>query len=162
VHSCSFVKMCWEPDASRLSCVLGFGSSHLGRLQGVENQQKCQLAVCGCRTQDGNPYCSDDCQQAASQAIPRDFCQCAHGGCEKPIYHLRADSTVDFSSSISSVPGWLTIEYFSFEDLRRQLLLIAQAIDNRSEETLPFRAETPPRRNPSTELGVPARKAQSA
>jgi hypothetical protein len=69
---------------------------------------------------------------------------------------------VDFSNSISSAPGWLTIEYFSFEDLRRQLLLFAQAIDNRSEEALPLRAETPPRRSPSTELGIPARKAQSA
>jgi hypothetical protein len=69
---------------------------------------------------------------------------------------------MDFSSSISSAPGWLTIEYFSFEDLRRQLLLIAQAMDNRSKESLPFRAEAPPRRNPSAELKIPARKAQSA
>jgi hypothetical protein len=75
---------------------------------------------------------------------------------------MRADGAMDLSNPISSAPGWLTIEYTSFEDLRHQLLLLAQSIDKQSEGNLPFLAETLPRRTASTELGMPARKAQSA
>ncbi len=161
-HSCLFVKTCWEPDTSSLSCVLGWKPSYKGRLRGMENQQKCQFAVCGCKAQDGSLYCSDDCRQAASQGIARDFCQCAHGSCEKPIYYVRIDGTVDSAHSISSAPGWLTIEYSSFQDLRSQLLFLAQSIDEQSKEPLPFRMETIPRRSASPELARPAQKAQSA
>ena len=69
---------------------------------------------------------------------------------------------MDHSSSISAASGWLTIEYSSFENLRSQLLFLAQTIDTQSEETLPFRMEIPPRRSSSIELRTPARKAQSA
>ena len=140
----------------------GFRASHIGRLQGVENQRKCQLAVCGCRTREGSLYCSDDCQQAASQAIARDFCQCAHEGCEKPVYHTHADNAINLSDAISSAPGWLMIEYSSLKDLHSQLLLLAQSIDNQSKETLPLRADTTLRRGPATERGTTAQKAQSA
>ncbi len=75
---------------------------------------------------------------------------------------MNADGTMYHSNSISAASGWLTIEYSSFENLRSQLLSLAQTIDTHSEETLPFRIETPPRRSSSMELRTPARKAQSA
>jgi hypothetical protein len=61
-----------------------------------------------------------------------------------------------------AAPGWLTIEYSSIEDLRSQLLLLAQSIDNQSLGNFRFQAETVPRRSPSTEQEVITRKAQSA
>ena len=125
----------------------------------MESQRKCQLAVCGCRAQDGKLYCSDDCRQAASQGIQRDFCQCAHAGCEMPVYTVNAGK-LDLPDSISSAPGWVTIEYSNFEDLRNQLLLLAQSLNN-EREILSFRPEAGPRRGPLAE-GISMQKAQSA
>ncbi len=69
---------------------------------------------------------------------------------------------MNFLGSISSVPGSLTIEYSSFEDLRNQLLLLAQTLDNRPE-ALPLQAETvSARRSASVETAASGRKAQSA
>lgn len=125
----------------------------------MEHQQKCQFAVCGCRAQDGKLYCSDDCRQAASQGIQRDFCQCAHAGCEMPVYTVNADK-LDLPDLTSTAPGWVTIEYSNFEDLRNQLLLLAQSLNN-EEEVVPFRTDAAPRRGPSI-AEISMRKAQSA
>jgi hypothetical protein len=127
----------------------------------VETQQKCQLAVCECRTSAENPYCSEYCQQAASQAIQRDFCQCSHAGCEQLSHPIHTGRLPGLPASISCIPGQLMIEYASVEDLRRQLQLLTQALDQQPE-ALPLPAEAIPRRSPTAEQGRPRQKAQFA
>ena len=47
----------------------------------MDGNSKCQLTACQCRTEGGRSYCSADCEQAASQGVEREFCQCPHPGC---------------------------------------------------------------------------------
>ena len=76
-----------------------------------------------------------------------------------PVYTVNAGK-LDLPDSISSAPGWVTIEYSNFEDLRNQLLLLAQSLNN-EREILSFRPEAGPRRGPLAE-GISMQKAQSA
>jgi hypothetical protein len=127
----------------------------------VENQRKCQLTVCDCRAPAGDPYCSEYCQQAASQAIARDFCQCTHAGCQQPASQSNTENGRELPASISDAPGWLTIEYASADDLRRQLQRLAQALDQQPAAG-PDPAEVVPRRSPAAERDRLGQKAQSA
>jgi hypothetical protein len=127
----------------------------------VANHQKCRLAVCSCRTQGGNPYCSDYCTQAASQGLENDFCQCIHADCGKPAHKMKALNVGSLPNSISFVPGWVTIEYSSLEDLQKQLMLLAKAIANKHEAP-EIRVEAALRRRPSSAGSPLATNAKSA
>lgn len=127
----------------------------------MEIQSKCQLAVCACRTSAGQLYCSEYCQQAAAQAIPRDFCQCPHAGCE----HLKAQPVTESAQSlpalISGAPGQVTIQYASAADLQQQLQGLLQVLAQQSEVLL-AQSEDVPRRRSVSEGIRPRQQAQSA
>ena len=48
----------------------------------MANQRKCALSVCTCLAAGPDAYCSDYCRGAATHGVERDFCQCAHAGCD--------------------------------------------------------------------------------
>jgi hypothetical protein len=39
---------------------------------------KCQHGPCACPRRNGSCFCSSYCEQADSQAVERDYCQCEH------------------------------------------------------------------------------------
>ncbi len=97
---------------------------------------KCQLSVCNCRSETGNQYCSDYCEQAASQGIEKEFCQCAHGNCSRSAVKSNAQDAVGLPDSICFAPGRVTIEFDSMQHLTDQLMLLANAVsdDNGARE----------------------------
>ena len=125
---------------------LGFEVSNPGRLllgtnpaEGVMNHEvKCQLAVCHCKAQAGRLYCSDDCEQAASQGVEREFCQCAHDGCKSdtanvlPVDPAGIRESFRFFSS-----GQITIEYENLDDLTHQVLALAAALSSEEKKDSP-------------------------
>jgi hypothetical protein len=111
----------------------------------VEDQEKCGLAFCSCRVSPGRCYCSVDCEQAATQAVERNFCQCSHGQC--CAGGQRALDTLRLSDLISIAPGRVTIECSSLESLREQMVLLAEALD-RDAYSVRMSLEPPTHRRP--------------
>jgi hypothetical protein len=93
----------------------------------VKEQETCGLAACRCRVAHGCSYCSVDCEQAATQGVERNFCQCWHGQCSSG--GQTAADTLHVSDLISIAPGRVTIECYSLESLREQLLVLSEALD---------------------------------
>jgi hypothetical protein len=95
----------------------------------MDGKSKCQLTACQCRTEAGRPYCSADCEQAASQGVEREFCQCPHPGCTSAGQDFReVDAAEVHQSSEFFSPGAITISYSDFDDLTRQVLALAAAL----------------------------------
>jgi hypothetical protein len=46
--------------------------------QTEEELGRCQHGPCTCVVRRGGRYCSEYCEQAALQALERDYCQCEH------------------------------------------------------------------------------------
>jgi hypothetical protein len=45
----------------------------------LAQKSKCRHVPCVCTVQQEGAYCSEYCEQAATQGIERDYCQCEHG-----------------------------------------------------------------------------------
>ena len=116
----------------------------------MDDQHRCGLSLCTCKTEAGNPYCSAYCEQAATIGIEKDFCQCAHADC-KTHQMTALDHPVELPESIHLAPGQVTIECRSMEHLRDQLMLLTEAIDV-NHEALRAAVETTPRRRPASEV----------
>jgi hypothetical protein len=100
----------------------------------MNNELKCLWAACHCKAQTGRLYCCDDCEQAASQGVERDFCQCSHAGCESYASNtLEVDPAEVRESFRFFTRGQITIQYENLGDLTRQVLALAEALS--SEET---------------------------
>jgi hypothetical protein len=126
----------------------------------MEDQHRCGLSLCTCKTEAGNAYCSAYCEQAAAIGIEKDFCQCAHADCK--THQMNAlDHPVELPESIHLAPGRVTIECRSMEHLRDQLMLLSEAIDV-NHEALRTIVETAPRRRAASEGPSQGGKAQSA
>ena len=126
----------------------------------MDEQHRCGLSLCTCKTEAGNPYCSAYCEQAATIGIEKDFCQCAHADCK--THQMNAlDHPVELPESIHLAPGQVTIECRSMEHLRDQLMLLTEAIDV-NHETLRATVETAPRRRAASEGPSQGGKARSA
>ncbi len=100
----------------------------------MKKQDKCALAYCSCAARLTDPYCSDDCKQAATHGTERDFCQCSHANCfaaEKAALW----GGVGLPDSIQLAPGRVTIECDSLESFQEQVTLLSAAL-NRSKATL--------------------------
>jgi hypothetical protein len=126
----------------------------------MRDPEKCQLSVCCCPARAGNGYCSDYCEQAASQGIPKDFCQCAHAHCDMPVDWRSRREPLQLPDSIHVGPGQVTFACRTLEHLREQLRLLAEALEVRYE-ALQTALETAPRRPVMSEISAVGR-AQSA
>jgi hypothetical protein len=62
---------------------------------------------------------------------------------------------------MSFAPGWVTIEYFSLEHLREQLMILKKAIDS-GHGALQLKAEGGSRRGPSSLGSQKTMRARSA
>jgi hypothetical protein len=97
----------------------------------MDGKSKCQLTACQCSREAGRPYCSADCEQAASQGVEREFCQCPHPGCTSAGQDfLEVDAAEVCQSSQFFSPGAITISYSDFDDLTRQVLALAAALSH--------------------------------
>ena len=95
----------------------------------VHSKPKCKLPVCSCSARADDLYCSDYCRQAFSHGAERDFCQCAHSDCTKPVHKNETIGATGLPGSISFAPGWVTIAYSDQQDLRDQLILLMRRVD---------------------------------
>jgi hypothetical protein len=93
------------------------------------NQVKCELEVCTCFARADDSYCSEYCRQAFSQGAERNFCQCSHVSCTKPVHTSPQIHLTGLPESISFEQGRVLIEYSDEQDLRNQLLLLATRLD---------------------------------
>jgi hypothetical protein len=58
-----------------------------------DNTTRCAQKDCTCHTQDGAPYCSESCRDAA-EAGAHSGCRCGHAGCAASEYSsLRSGET---------------------------------------------------------------------
>jgi hypothetical protein len=97
----------------------------------MDGESKCQLTACQCRTEAGRPYCSADCEQAASQGVEREFCQCPHPGCTRAGQDfVEVDAAGLCQSSGFFSRGAITISYSDLDDLTRQVLALAAALSS--------------------------------
>jgi hypothetical protein len=126
----------------------------------MRHPQECQLSVCRCPARAGNGYCSKYCEQAASQGIPKDFCQCAHAHCDTPDYPRNRRERLELPESIHVGPGQVTLECRTLEYLREQLRLLAEALEVQYQ-ALQGAIETAPRRPIVSETSAVSR-VQSA
>jgi hypothetical protein len=126
----------------------------------MHDSEKCQLSVCCCTARAGDGYCSDYCEQAASQGIPKDFCQCAHAYCDIPADPRSRREPLALPESIHVGLGQVTLECRTLEHLREQLRLLTEALQVRYE-VLQAAIETAPRRPVVSEASAVGR-AQSA
>lgn len=95
--------------------------------------RKCRLAVCNCNIHGEELYCSAYCEQAEEQGIEKDFCQCAHSNCIVHTHNARP--AVVLPDSIVFALGRVTIECHSIEDLRDQVTLLAEYLEDDNEAT---------------------------
>ena len=109
-------------------------------------QQNCALASCSCTARATDHYCSDYCRQADSHGTEKDYCQCDHGDCalSGARKHLRGGNLPD---SIQLLPGRLTIEFRSLQDLLEQVNLLAGTLYE-DYETLQPRVEPGSQKQP--------------
>ena len=126
----------------------------------MRNREKCKYPVCNCKARIGNPFCSDYCEQAVSQAVQKDFCQCAHALCDEHSHEVRLNSA-KLPRSIYVAPGQVTIEYSSVQHLREQVMLLAEALDDFNQKAVQDAVEAAIRR-PSLSEHLTSVKAQSA
>lgn len=126
----------------------------------MDNENRCHFSVCTCNIQAGTSYCSDDCLQAASQGMEREFCQCSHTDCQRSDTGQARDNFV--SGSITTTTGRVTIEYSSMYDLVDQLIVIATALDEENYNLLRARITATDRRPPSSEARTWLSRSKSA
>jgi len=87
--------------------------------------------VCSCEVSEGQAYCSQDCEQAASQGAEREFCQCPHSGCRTSDgTRLELDPAALRESFRFFSRGAITISYSDLDDLTRQVLALAAALSH--------------------------------
>ncbi len=95
----------------------------------MNEKHKCALAVCSCKAEAGDDYCSDDCQQAAEQGTEREFCQCGHSTCMTRAGKSNRNLVPKIPDSIRLASGRVILECRSTEQLREQLLLLLTVLD---------------------------------
>jgi hypothetical protein len=115
--------------------------------------QNCALSVCSCKTQVGKLYCSEYCEQAASQGMQRDYCQCGHAGCDTAASADEAPDQLSVPESISFTAGRVVIQCSSIEHLREQIGVLSKAL-NDNWEALRMRVEAVPRRTAVPETPI--------
>ncbi len=119
----------------------------------MKQQDKCALAYCSCAARSTDPYCSDDCKQAATHGAERDFCQCSHSNCFAAGKSALRGS-VGLPDSIQLAPGRVTIECDSFEHFHEQVILLSAAL-NRSKDTVRAEIEAFISKKPPSSEGNP-------
>lgn len=97
----------------------------------MEVHIKCQFAPCDCIISGSEPFCSVDCEQASSQSVERQFCQCTHAGCcMENQQRLTVDATGLRDSFHFFARGQVTLEYDSRENLIQQLTDLITALSD--------------------------------
>ncbi len=121
----------------------------------MHQKHKCALAVCSCKTEAADKYCSDDCRQAAEQGTEREFCQCGHATCGWPAGKFNRNVVPDIPDSICVSPGRIILECRGEEQLREHLLLLLTVLD-RNPAALSIASEIPIPRKPAVPEGIAA------
>lgn len=123
----------------------------------MQKEYKCALAVCRCRADAENAYCSEYCRQAADQGTEREFCQCGHASCRRSLDRLESPKIPD---SIHLTPGRIVVEYQNLEHLRGQLLLLLHAVDQ-NVDVLQTRVDSSSERQWSTDSELRSASAKA-
>lgn len=125
----------------------------------MDSENRCQFSACTCTIQAGTSYCSNDCLQAASQGIERDFCQCSHANCKRSA---ETGQDAFAHDSLSATAGRVTIDYSSMYDLVDQLTALATVLDEENYTLFRARIKAIDRRPPSSEASRWLARSQSA